>query len=147
MKPDVPLVLEDHARRLVDRFAPKLTGFDANGAAMMAAMLTMVAEEWDRAAARRVEENVAIRAIFHQALAHIDDEALTARLDELVNGRDEDLHINVLETANQALRAALGDLHAHIEGLDSLGVRGVEAAIWEELRQSVGRRRSNLANF
>ena len=30
MKPDVPLVLEDHAKRLVERFVPKLTGFDAN---------------------------------------------------------------------------------------------------------------------
>lgn len=147
MKPDVPLVLEDHAKRLVERFVPKLTGFDANGAAMMAAMLTMAAEEWDRAAARRVEENVAIRAVFHQALVHIADEALAARLDALVNGRDEDLHINALETANQALRAALGDLHAHIEGLDSPGARVVEAAIWEELRRSVVRRRSNLANF
>jgi hypothetical protein len=147
MKPDVPLVLADHATRLAESIVPKLTGFDANGAAMMSAMLTMISEEWDRAAARRVEENAAIRAIFVDALPSLSDAALAGRLKTLVDGNDTDLRISALDVTNNELRDALGALHAHVELQESTSAQRTNEAIWKELRRSVDRRSLSLANF
>jgi hypothetical protein len=147
MKPDIPLVLADHAHRLAESIVPKLTGFDANGAAMMSAMLTMISEEWDRAAARRVEENAAIRAIFADALPSLSDAALAGRLKTLADGKDTDLRISALDVTNDDLRNALGALHAHVELQESASAQQTNEAIWKELRRSVDRRRLSLANF
>ena len=147
MKPDISLVLQDHATRLAESIVPKLSGFEANGAAMMSAMLVMIGEEWERGAARRVEENAAIRAIFSQASPLVTDPALSTRIKALSVGRDDDLHISVLDTVNAELRTELTALHAHVEGLDSDAARGVNDAIWAELSASVKRRALSSANF
>ncbi|HMT44217.1 MAG TPA: hypothetical protein PKA59_06660 [Chakrabartia sp.] len=147
MKPDISLVLQDHATRLAESIVPKLSGFEANGAAMMSAMLVMIAEEWERGAARRVEENAAIRAIFSQASPLVTDPALSTRIKALSVGRDDDLHISVLDTVNAELRTELTALHAYVEGLDSDAARGVNDAIWAELSASVKRRALSSANF
>jgi FKBP-type peptidyl-prolyl cis-trans isomerase (trigger factor) len=147
VKPDIPLVLEDHATRLFDMIMPKLSGFEANSVAMMSFMLKMVAEEWDRGAARRVEENRAIRQVFRDALPVVTDTPLKTKITKLAQGVDEDFSISALDAANDALRSALTTLHAHVETLETAEARQVEDAIWAELRCSVERRRVGLANF
>jgi hypothetical protein len=147
VRPEIPVVLEDHAARLVERIMPHLSGFDANSVAMMSAMLKMVAEEWDRSAAWRVEENAAIRALFKAALPSVADPALANRLGALAARVDADFHVKVLDAANEVLRAALADLHAHVETLNTPLARTIEESIWAELRRSVDRRRVGLANF
>jgi hypothetical protein len=147
MKPDIPLVLQDHAKRLMESFAPKLEGFDANGAAMMSFMLAMTAEEWDRAASRRVEENEAIRAIFRDAAPRIANHQLAVRLEALAATDDRDLRISALDTSNTALREALAELHAHVEASDNDDFRAINEAIWAELKRSVERRQLSHANF
>jgi hypothetical protein len=147
MKPDIPLVLDDHAKRLMERFMPQLTGFDANGAAMMSYMLSMIGEEWERAASRRVEENSSIRAIFSQALPVVTDRALAGQLKTLGEGRDDDLRISALDASNDTLRAALTVLHTHVETLQGDSARQINDTIWKELRQSVDRRKLSLANY
>jgi hypothetical protein len=147
MKPDIPLVLDEHAKRLMERMVPQLEGFDANGAAMMSFMLTMIGEEWDRAASRRVEENAAIRAIFADAHSCVADAALADRLKTLAQSKDDDLRISALDASNNALREALTELHAYIETQESEAARRLNDAIWAELRQSVERRKLSLANF
>lgn len=147
MKPDISLVLQDHATRLAESIVPKLSGFEANGAAMMSAMLVMIGEEWERGAARRVEENAAIRAIFSQALPLVSDAALSTRIKALTAGHDEDLHISALDKANAELRTELIALQTHVEGVDSDAARGLNDAIWAELSASVKRRALSSANF
>ena len=147
MKPDVPAVLEHHAALLAARIVPQLTGFDANSVAMMSAMLSMVAEEWDRAAAWRVEENAAIRGLFRDALPVVAGTALADRIERLASETDGDLRLHSLDASNDRLRAALGELHAVIEPMTRKDAQQLDRAIWEELRRSVERRRVGLANF
>lgn len=147
MKPDVTLVLRDHSTRLAEKIVPKLAGFDANGVAMISAMLIMVAEEFDRAAARRVEENAAIREIFRWGAEMVADPLLAEELVRLASGMDEALHIPALDAANEGLRSALIRLHEHVETLEGAEARSLDEAIWAELRHSVERRAISLANF
>ena len=143
MRPPVPLVAAGFSTRMSEEFVPKLEGFSANNAAMMAAMLQMISEEWDRAASRPVEENAAIRAILRRAAELLGDEGLRTR----AAGTDADLRISSLEAANDALRRTLTDVHARIENTVGPEARELERVIWEELRASVERRRIGSANF
>jgi len=126
---------------------PQLAGFDANSVAMMSAMLKMVAEEWDRSAAWRVEENAAIRALMKAAVPVVADGGLASRLERLAARVDRDLHLKKLDEANDELREALTMLHANIETLRTPAAKQVNESIWTELRRSVERRRVGLANF
>lgn len=143
MRPPVPLVAAGFSTRLGEEFVPKLEGFSANNAAMMAAMMQMIAEEWDRAASRPVEENAIIRGILRRAADVLGDPSLLA----LAGGADTDLRISSLEAANDTLRRALTDVHARVEATTGAAARELEQAIWDELRASVERRRIGSANF
>jgi hypothetical protein len=145
VSPAVPAVLSDHSQRLLNAIAPQLTGFDANSVSMIGLMLQMVAEQWDGAAAMRVEENRAIRQLFRDAAALVEGSDLGARIAELAAGEDGDLHLSALEAINHALRAALTDLHATVE--QCADASAINDAIWAELRRSTERRRIASANF
>jgi hypothetical protein len=147
VRPEVPVVLENHATRLAERIMPQLSGFDANSAAMMSAMLKMVAEEWDRSAAWRIEENAAIRALLKAAAPIVADPGFASRLETLAARVDSDFHLKKLDAANNELRETLTALHAHIETLHTPEAKKVDGSIWAELRCSVDRRRVRLANF
>ena len=143
MRPPVGPVAARLATKLSQDIAPKLEGFNAGNAAMMGAMLQMISEEWDRAASRLVEENVAIRAILRRAADVLGD----ATLREAAAGDDKDLRISSLDAANDRLRRQLTDVHARVEERQGAEARALETAIWDELRASVARRRISIANF
>jgi hypothetical protein len=141
MKPDIPLVLDDLARKLRETILPDLTGFQANTVGMTAAMLDMIAEAWDGAADRLVQENAALAALLDQGSDLTGDAALRTAAQE----QPEDLKISTLMRINDARRRALIDLQARIESDDSAAA--LNTAIWDELRASTERRRVALANF
>jgi hypothetical protein len=114
---------------------------------MIATMLLILGEEWDRGASRRVEENARLRQLFCDAASWISDPSLKARLLELVKTSDDDLRISALEASNCALRAALIDLHAHVESQAGPDASRVEESIWRELVESTERRRLSIAQF
>ena len=143
MRPPVPLVAAGFSTRMSEEFVPKLEGFSANNAAMMAAMLQMISEEWDRAASRPVAENAIIRGLLGRAAEVLGDASLLAH----AQGADTDLRISSLEAANDALRRSLTDVHARVENAAGPEARELERAIWDELRASVERRRIGSANF
>ena len=143
MRPLVGPVAARLATKLGQDIAPKLEGFSANNAAMMSAMLQMISEEWDRAASRLVEENAAIRALLRRAAGVLGDVSLAAA----AAGDDADLRISRLDEANDQLRRRLTDVHARVEEREGPEARALEAAIWDELRASVSRRRISIANF
>lgn len=143
MRPAVAPVAAFLATRLSQEIAPKLEGFSAGNAAMMGAMLQMMSEEWDRAASRLVEENAAVRVLLRRAANVLGDPSLA----DAAAGDDSDLRISRLDAANDRMRRVLTDVHARVEERAGADARALEAAIWDELRASVERRRISSANF
>jgi len=148
VKPDIDRFLEVAAAHLMMKTAPALDdGYEQASTMSLAVLLMAVREEGDRSAARRVEENAALRALFGDAGTVVEDEVLRARLRELAATSDDSLLISDLESANGVLRALLIELHAHVEQLESDGAGRIEAAIWRELAVSTERRKLSLGPF
>jgi hypothetical protein len=148
LKPDVDLVLRRIAEALLGEIAPRVSeDYAQRNTTLAALLLQSAAEEWDRAAARRAEENGALRALFRDAVPVVDDAGLATLLREAASGRDESLRIADLEAGNHALRALLVELHAHVESLETPAARALEDAIWTELRRSTERRALSIAPF
>ena len=93
-----------------------------------------VATEW------LVEENATLRALFRNAAAIVAEPDLGKRIAAAGHGFDEGLRFSVLRAANDALRKLLVELHAHVEGIESMAAGELEEAIWAELYRSVQRR-------
>jgi hypothetical protein len=148
VKPDPAFVVERVFQSLLTEIAPAVQPAYRQATVMMHAMLlASVREEMDRAAARRVEENAALRALFAEAAPAVRDAALRARLEGAAHGADASLRVPDLETGNAALRALLIELHAHVETLAAPEARRIEAAIWRELAASTERRKLSIAPF
>jgi len=146
MTPASRALLADFAARLGGVITPDLkTPYLMGATGLMAALLGMMAEEMDGAAARLVEENRAIRALFSQALALSPPAELAGRMTPLASGADDDLHLSALEAANSPLRAVLIELHAWAESQP--GATALNAAIWAELTKSTQRRKLSAAPF
>lgn len=149
MKPDVDRTLQLLAQSLLLELGPALpSDYVQKNAMLSALLLASAAEEWDRAAERRAEENRALRAIFRDAAGRDVERAdLRARLETAARGSDASLRVSDLERANAELRALLVELHAHVEELATRDAREIEASIWEELRRSTERRRLAMQPF
>ena len=139
MKPDVSIATRELAHRLRTELLAELTGFRANVAAMGAAMLDIVADEWDGAAARLVRENRAFRDLI--------DRGATLSGGAPADGNDEDLRISVLTRENDRLRGQITDLMAQLEEDPASGAASLLDMIWQELARTVAERRIQSANF
>lgn len=145
MKPEASHALERIMQALLGELMPAVQpAYRQASVGMQAMMLVSVREELDRAAARRVDENGALRALFAEAAPAVDDAALRERLAAAARGADESLLVPALEEGNRALRSLLIELHAHVEGLAGDEARRIEAAIWRELAASTERRKLSL---
>ena len=148
MKPDVDLALQRIAASLMTEIAPKISDdYTMRNSMLTAMLLQSAAEEWDRAAARRVEENRTLRRFFAEVAPEIGDPDLRGRLEAASGEEDESLRISDLNRSNDGLRTLLIELHAHVEEIDTETARRIEAAIWQELRVSTERRALSLAPF
>lgn len=148
MKPDVSEMLAQAAQTLLADVAPKLgSEYEQRSVAILAMLLPAISEEFDRAAARRIEENAALRRLFADSKPVVRDPGLRARLDEAARSAEANLSIRALTAANEALRGLLVELHAAIEGLPTPAARALEERIWAELRASTERRRLSFAPF
>lgn len=148
MKPDVDRFLEVAAAHLMMKVAPALgAGYEQANAMGLGALLMAVREENERAVARRVEENAALRALFGQAASVVRDTQLRTRLSAAAASIEGSLLVSELEAANSTLRGLLTSLHAHVEDLAGPEARDVEASIWRELALSTERRKLSLGPF
>ena len=138
MKPAVPAATRFLAGMLRTDVVPHLTGFRAGNAAMTAAMLDMLADEWDVAASRLHSENAALHALLGKCADFLGEDG-PAPLDQ------SDLRVSALTATNEVLRARLIDLHAAIE--ENEGGAALEDEIWAVLRDTVETRRIASANF
>ncbi len=141
MKPDADGLLNNLAAYLLTTVAP-LTGTDAGmkTVAVIAVLMSAVVEEFDRAAANRIEENKRLRDLFSRVIHVVADHDLEARMEEAVDTVDEDFRISALDKTNRGLRELFIDLHVHIEGLEGEDARRTEEAIWQEMAAMVKRR-------
>jgi hypothetical protein len=150
MKPELDRFLEVAAAHLMMKTAPALgPGYEQSSAMSLAVLLIASREEANRAAARRVEENSVLRALFADAENVVSDKQLAARLSDAAASpsRDESMLVTDLEAANGVLRGLLIELHSHVEELDSPDSRRIESEIWRELAASTERRRLSLGPF
>ena len=148
MKPEPSHVLERVVQALLTEIAPAVAPrYRQAGVALQATLLGAAREECDRAAARRVEENAALRALFAKAASLVPDGGLRARLADAADQEDPSLLVPDLEAANQSLRALLIEVHAAVEELEGEGARQLEDEIWQELAASTERRKLAMAPF
>lgn len=148
MKPDVDRLLEVAAMELIGKISPALpTRYQQSNAAALGALLLATREELECGAARRIEENAALRNLFADSLAVVEDAALHRRLESAARGVEANFTIGALEAANATLRGLLVELHAHVEELDTPAARQLDEAIWSELVASTERRKLSLAFF
>jgi len=148
MRPEPRYFLGIAAGHLMGKTAGALAhGYEQSSVSVIGLMLTQLGEEFERAAARRVEENRALRRIFSGSVDVVTDDGLRGRLAEAARGEDSDLAVSALEQSNCALRALLIELHVHVEELDSQAARSLEAEIWQELVASTERRKLGIGPF
>ena len=148
MKPDVGRVLEHTTLKLMTEVAPAVApAYRQSAVGALGALLVSVREEFDRAAARRVDENTALRDLFQRAGPHVTDPELAGRLAKAAEASDPDLHVPVLEASNQTLRELLIALHIHVEMREDANAGAIESEIWAELAASTERRQLTLSVF
>lgn len=147
MKPDVITVLAAVSDLIVREVGPALGDtYLSEQLQRSAVLLGAVGEEFDRAAARRVRENQALRQLFRQAGALVGDRELAAALAQAGNGSDlDDLRVSRLDADNHRLRALLIRLHAWAESEHTPAARELLTAIWTELRASTERRALSMS--
>ncbi|MBA4179096.1 MAG: hypothetical protein C0506_00765 [Anaerolinea sp.] len=117
------------------------TPFGAQTAGLSAALAGLLAQEWDRAAARLVEENTAVTGLLERARLIVTDEALHVRIDTVIARIPaSDLRVSALRTENDELRGVLVDVHAAVDGVAGEQHELLNRLIWDELRESTRRR-------
>ena len=141
MKPEPQKVLFAMAGAL-GVLAPEVaTAFGQQTSGLSAALSMVLAQEWDRAASRLVEENVAVTGLLERARLVIRDEVLHARINEVVDRIPAtDLRVSALQTENDDLRRLLADVHAEVDGSAGDEPELLNRLIWDELRESTRRR-------
>ena len=146
MVPAVAAVLNGIARAMLMDMLPETSdAYRAQSLQLDAALLMCCAQEFDRAAARLVEENTALVELFTAAAAVVEDPALRDALRARAADDPPGLLVGTLQARNRTLRALLIDLQAHVEQLAGAAAQGIDARIWAELAASTRRRQLDLA--
>lgn len=147
MKPELDRFLEVAAVHLLTRTATELVGYEQSSVMTLGMMLTAAREEAERAASRRVEENVALRSLFLEASEVVESSQLRERLSVAARGEEASFRVSNLENSNAELRQLLIELHAVIEDQTGKSARAIEQKIWQELSASTERRKLALGPF
>lgn len=144
MKPEVHDVLGVFAGSLLTSVTPEIESqYVRDDLALMAFLLMVSAEDYDRAAEVRVQDNRSMRTLFAAAAEHVADADLKQRLEEAANGNEASLRITDLNASNDALKRLLIEVHEHIETAASNGAtwaHALDRKIWDILDASTQRR-------
>lgn len=142
MTPDPKKVLLTLTGVLGGQVLPEVrTPFAQQSVGLTATLLLFLAQEWDRAAARLVEESAATLELLTRAKPLVGEGGLHERIVEAerrVPGSD--LHLGALQSENDQLRRLLIDVHERVESMKGEAAERLNELIWEELRQSTRRR-------
>lgn len=141
MRPQGDHILRTVAMTLNENFLPMLeTEYAKSQLTLTSILMAMVAQEFDRAVHRRVEENRELIKIFSAAVGVVKDENLKKRLQAASEKTTNDYTVTFLDKLNCELLEILIDLHAHIEEIEGEDARKINAAIWDELEKAIKRR-------
>jgi len=136
MKPEADQILMFSGLKLAAEYAPQIpTQYGQGMAQVVAALMFMSAQEFDRAADIRVSETVDMRALFKFLAPQVADAELRRDMEKAATTNEESLRISALNTTNEALRKVLIALHAHLEetGADT-------KPVWDVLKAMASRR-------
>jgi hypothetical protein len=145
MKPEVDVVLQSIVQKLLTDVAPAIGDeYVRSNVEVMAGLLAAAAEEFDRAAEVRVQDNEGMRRIFREVVPSLAELDLRERLEAAAKERDASVRVRDLNVANDRLRALLIELQTYVETRAEDWARRANRAIWEELRASTERRAISL---
>lgn len=141
MKPEVDQVLRVVTAKLLGEVAPAVGDAYVQGQVeAIAALIAAAADEYDRAAHVRVEENRRLRKLFADTAPLVSDPALRATLSVAAETIETSFRIADLNALNDRLRALLIDLHAFVESCGEEWASRANRAIWAELRTAAAAR-------
>jgi hypothetical protein len=142
MRPDPPKVLFALAGTLGMQVLPQVaTPFGQQSVGLAATLSVILAQEWDRAASRLIEENAAVSELLSRARAVVNDAGVKGRLDVAVSRPPTtDYRVSALQAQNDDLRRLLIEVHALVDSMAGEAAAQFSEAIWDELKESTRRR-------
>jgi hypothetical protein len=144
MIPNGAAGVDSLAARILFDLIPKATdAYTMADLGMLAGLVRMVGQDFDRAAQVLASDLEAARAIFQEAAPHIRNEDLKRRLAEAAASRPESLAIPVLNTHADIAMRVLIDLHATVEDALEAGADwapALDRRIWGFLDEYVAKR-------
>ena len=121
---------------LQNRIIPSLTdSFAVEDARLAGLVLTITTNSIDDAAAIRIAENDAMRALFGEAAASIGDHVLAGKLRAAASTVGSGYRLSELDADNAMLRGLLVELHEAVEGQTDDSASAVCSQIWRMLKQ------------
>ena len=135
----------DHlATRMVTGLLPKAAdAYMGADIGLMAALVRLVAQDYDRAAEVLTSDIAAAAAIFEEAAPHIADAGLKRRMAEAAASRPTSLRIEALSAHADVAMRVLIDLHAAVETAAHAGAgwaAPLDRRIWAFLDEYVAKR-------
>jgi len=133
MQPEVDAMLMGLAGHLAGSVAPHLDGAYAGGSLnIIAANMLFAAQEYDRAAAIRADENAALRTLFGDLAGRVGG-SLGNQLREASEARDTSIRVSALNEGNAVLKALLITLQEVLEQSDEAWAAEANLRIWQML--------------
>ncbi len=142
MKPEVTTVMGGYVGTLFGSILPHLNSeYSMGDTGLMAMSFMMMAQEFDRAADIRLQENEDMRVVFSHAADIIDNADLAGLLRKAASGVDASMRIHALNAANDELKAVLIELHAYVEHSKAHWAPELEMRIWSVICAGTERRK------
>ncbi len=140
MRPDVSRTLQGVGINLLVNVAADVkTPFGLQTVNLAGALALMASEEAERAAERLTTENRAVRELLRDGLPLAGASAAAVEAG-LATPAAANLLVSSLQAENDALRLALIELHAAVEGTATPEAAAFNERIWAELLESTRRR-------
>ena len=121
---------------LQNRIIPSLTdSFAGEDARLAGLVMTIATNSIDDAAAIRIAENKAIRALFGDAAGLALDAGLAGKLQAAAKAEGSGYRLSELDADNAKLRGLLVELHQAVEEQTGAAARVIDSHIWRLLKQ------------
>lgn len=140
MIPHTPAAIGYIAQRLMTHVAPELrTQFGVADLALIGTLLSMIGQDFERAAEARLLDIREMRDIFSDAENVLKDDTLNARTAEARARPMHDLRITALDEAHAVHSKLLIEVHARVEQHTSGAATQINLRIWEYLARHAER--------
>ncbi|MFT7128716.1 MAG: hypothetical protein ACI89U_000824 [Gammaproteobacteria bacterium] len=131
MKPDIGSVLLASIETLTTEIAPHFDGDYRGGTvSSIAVLMSLLGNEYDRAADMRFTTNKEIKEIFANAFTHLSDSDLALRLKNSSELEEISLRITDLDRSSALLKNLLIELHLYVEDLSEPWAEKINKDIW-----------------